>query len=1228
MSEPDPFATEYQDALQYGEFHVLRELGHGGMGTVYAAQRNGSDKVVALKTLLRSTPDLLRRLKSEFRILADLGHPNLVQLGELVTTEREPFFTMEFISGCNFSKYVSTGYDSAISVPKAFNEARLRNALKQLAEGLIALHEAGCLHRDLKPSNVMVTEAGRVVIMDLGLAVTMNEGVFANDAKEFAGTPFYMAPEQAAGEAVTSAADWYAVGAMLFEALTAQLPFQSRAIRDLQAEKRKGAPEPNKVAADIPRDLNDLCKHLLEPDPMRRANGYDILRVVSGLQLSEAVVSTWVGRSEELAALQRAWDQTREGQGQVVWVTGLSGMGKSSLVERFLHQLQQQQPVTVLRGRCYANEQVSYRGFDSLLDSLATQLKRRKREEVERITPVHIRELCQLFPTLRDVPHLVTQEPQRRQADPIEIRRQASQALLELFVRLSRWEPLVIFIDDLHWGDEDTAALLTELIRENDMPTALVLATFRSEEESLHNRCLSRIRRSQLTPLQSLGLAPQLELEIGPLNTVDATQLAAELLQDTSNKDSIQRIVTESQGDPFFIRVLAKQARTVSELPMGTLSKQLTLSGVLWNQVCELSEDQRRAVEVLAVAGRPLNQSALEQIVCFEKDPTASLRQLRVGRIIRQLNDEKAVLLYHDKVRLAVIDRLQQSQIADHCRRLANELARDNYTRDCEFLADLNLRSGDLENAGELYCEAGTLAAEKLAFHQAAKLFEQAIRLLVEDSAGSQVNSKRTVQLRVAYADALALSTRSAQAAEQYQIAAQLSDTDARPKLLRQAALRWLISGHVDKGTEALLVALKSVRLTWPRTKFQTFFGLLRNTLWLKFAGIQNKSLKPLNENNDPETLARLDACWAAVAGLSVVDPIRGAYFVTENLRLALHSGNPICVQRALTSYVGHVAISSRGRRDTCRALKAANNLAHRYEHPYFKGMLQLGRGVAALLRGKWAHSLHCCDRALGYLKDERCQDVTWETSTARTFALWALQYQGNIVELARRQPELIRIAEQSNDLYAALNYGTQVMTHIQLAADQPQTAQELLQEDAKRLSSRGFFVQHHNHLLASTYLAIYQGRAQFALNNIQGKWSNYKRSFLSQVQQMRIDYWQIYCRAALADAETNTQSLKLVAQIVRRLRRENIDYSLALATAFEAAACFLKGEKERAKSCLLEASQLLKKSDMRLFSAACDHYLAKLDSKHNDSPWIPLGVKNPDAFASMLLPGFRCSSR
>ena len=252
-----------------GRFEVRGTLGAGGAGVVYRAFDGQLQREVALKLLRSASGRDLYRFKKEFRALADIQHPNLVALHELHAADGEWYFTMELVEGVSFIDWVrpskgETGpsRSRADILAAPVDLVRLRGALVQLVDALIALHRAGKLHRDLKPSNVLVTQTGRLALLDFGLVASVAEG----DPERLAvGTPVYMSPEQAADQPLSDASDWYSVGAMLDEALVGRRPFEGDSEHVMTRKQTEQPPTPRQLSSSVPPELSRLCMQLLHP---------------------------------------------------------------------------------------------------------------------------------------------------------------------------------------------------------------------------------------------------------------------------------------------------------------------------------------------------------------------------------------------------------------------------------------------------------------------------------------------------------------------------------------------------------------------------------------------------------------------------------------------------------------------------------------------------------------------------------------------------------------------------------------------------------------------------------------------------------------------------------------------------------------------------------------------------------------------------------------------------
>ncbi len=354
----DPSHDALVRPLSHPRFEVLRRIGEGGMGIVYLARDRDHQAQVALKTIAKMSAASLLRFKNEFRVLADVVHSNLVRLFELLGDDDTWFFTMEYVAGLPFVHYArpQTG-----PVATRLDIGRLRMVFPQLVEAVAAIHAAGKLHCDLKPSNVLVAhETGRVVVLDFGLVAEIETPRWASTSRSISGTFAYMSPEQARGDRLTEASDWYSVGVILYEALTGRLPIDGPDVSVLLDRKQQtDPPSPQELDQTLPDDLSRLCMELLDRDPRRRPDGPTILRRLQRPSTSgHDGKAPFVGRTGQLALLHDALRQVRAGHQQTMYVHGPSGVGKTALTHRFLEEVESE--AVVLSGRCYERESVPY----------------------------------------------------------------------------------------------------------------------------------------------------------------------------------------------------------------------------------------------------------------------------------------------------------------------------------------------------------------------------------------------------------------------------------------------------------------------------------------------------------------------------------------------------------------------------------------------------------------------------------------------------------------------------------------------------------------------------------------------------------------------------------------------------------------------------------------------------------------------------------------------------
>ncbi|MBI2932532.1 MAG: protein kinase [Planctomycetes bacterium] len=291
-----------------GRYRVIETLGRGAMGVVYRAEDSVLHRDVALKLVSRvniASPGNIERFRREAQAMAQIDHPNVVKLYDIGEFEGDPYLVMELVRGEHLAG--------------AFARRPMRarvELIEKVARGVQAVHEHGIVHRDLKPQNVLVDENGRPHVTDFGLARLEDGAPLTRDGLAI-GTPPYMAPEQIRGGSIDARTDVFALGAMLYEALTAQAPHAGSTVAEiLHAILTLEPPPPRSLNARVPADLETICLHAIEKDPARRyptahAFADDLRRYLDG----EAIAA------RRPTALKRIWRFASRRRAVVIPVT-------------------------------------------------------------------------------------------------------------------------------------------------------------------------------------------------------------------------------------------------------------------------------------------------------------------------------------------------------------------------------------------------------------------------------------------------------------------------------------------------------------------------------------------------------------------------------------------------------------------------------------------------------------------------------------------------------------------------------------------------------------------------------------------------------------------------------------------------------------------------------------------------------------------------------------------
>ncbi len=244
-----------------GRYEILQTIGEGGMGAVYKAKDRELDRFVALKVIrpeLASNLSILARFKQELLLAHQVTHRNVIRIYDLGEAEGVKFITMEFIEGEDLR--------SIIREKKKFTPEEAVDVIQQVCRALDAAHSVGVIHRDLKPQNIMRDGTGRILVMDFGLARTL-EGGGMTQTGAIVGTMEYMSPEQALGKELDQRSDIFALGLIFYELLTGKAPFVAEsAIASLIKRTQERAIPVSDVDAQIPGALSGIVSKCLERD--------------------------------------------------------------------------------------------------------------------------------------------------------------------------------------------------------------------------------------------------------------------------------------------------------------------------------------------------------------------------------------------------------------------------------------------------------------------------------------------------------------------------------------------------------------------------------------------------------------------------------------------------------------------------------------------------------------------------------------------------------------------------------------------------------------------------------------------------------------------------------------------------------------------------------------------------------------------------------------------------
>lgn len=721
------------------------------MGVVYRAYDTLLDRPVAIKTLSSQAlgREGLKRLLREAQAAAKLTHPNIVATYDVIEEGETRLIVMEYIEGRTLRELIPLPWADAVAIAE------------QLCNALEYAHAKGVVHRDIKPENIVITPDGIAKIMDFGLARSEGRSRMTQTGM-IVGTVSYMAPEQALSGRTDSRSDLYSLGAVLYEALTGKAPFEADdPIAVISMHVNVPAVSPRFHKPEIPPVLDSAILRLLAKDPAERygsaAEVATVLKTtLAPVEGEDSAVIPAVGgtpslfemmtrgkltdREEELGGLKSALESMLSGRGQVMLVAGEPGIGKTRIAEELLVYARLRGCLTLI-GHCYEQElNVPYLPFSEALRSI---IRPPLDERISALIRAHGPELVKLVPELAQrIPNLTPSPP----LGPEQERLRLYEVVIAFFVAFAQTQPIILLLDDIHWADAATLALLRHLARGVRSSRILILGTYRDVEvdpDHPLSATLTEMNRERLYKrIVVRGLTSQ---HVGSMIAVilQAQQAVSEEFRDL--------IFRETEGNPFFVEEVLKHLAEVGALyiedgrwqrkPLQDIDVPQSTREVIGRRLKRVSEACLRALSLGAVIGRQFSFEVLHSIGELpEEDLLTALEEAIRVQLIREEGDggEVQYTFVHAIVREVLYERLSLRRRMTLHQKIGETLEGlfqgrlDSAVEDLAHHFARAPHGAGLEKAIEYSMSAARKSLRLFAYEDAARYYESVAELVSE----------------------------------------------------------------------------------------------------------------------------------------------------------------------------------------------------------------------------------------------------------------------------------------------------------------------------------------------------------------------------------------------------------------------------------------------------------------------------------------------------------------
>lgn len=733
-------AADLPTSFASGRYRVERPLGEGGRKDVYLARDTRLDRNVVVSWIKASAlaEGERERLQREVHALARLGgHPHVVTILDAGEEEGRPYLVTEFMAGESVALWLEQRPDKRLPTKEALRVAG------QIAEALAHAHREGILHRDLKPANVWLDEKGNVKLGDFGLALFLDRPRVTSSGS-VVGTPEYMSPEQALGQPLGPATDLYALGAMLYEMLAGRPPFVADTPIAVVSQHLHAAPvAPSWHATDLPHAVDEFVLRLLSKameDRLETAEAAcETIQALEGRRfdsgshdpapqrnpLDRLARGLFVGRADEMSKLRASLEEAFSGRTCLSLIAGEPGIGKTRLAQEICTYARLRGALTLF-GRCYEGGAApAFWPFAQILRALVDE------------GGDEIRGLAEgdAAPALAQVLSDVSDDA-AGEGDASR-RFRLFDGVSRFLTVAARHRPLQIVVDDLHWADGPSLALLQFLVKEVDGARMSIVVTYRDadiEPRGPVAKCVAALRRApRTTQLPLKGLIP-----------TDVRALVESTEGRAVPSRVLDRIVVDTEGNPFFVEEMLRNLEEGRELepeigetvPAAPALPE-GVRDVIGQRLGRLSEDCQDVLVSAAAIGREFALPLLERVSGADRGALLLLLdEAEQARVVAEVPGTLGGWRFeHALMRETLYDRLRTVERIGLHGRIGQALEEISAGSAEPPLGELAHHfheaalGGGADKAVDYAVRAGQAAAEGLAFEDAALQFARAFEL-------------------------------------------------------------------------------------------------------------------------------------------------------------------------------------------------------------------------------------------------------------------------------------------------------------------------------------------------------------------------------------------------------------------------------------------------------------------------------------------------------------------